>query len=210
MSIKLFLDTSDTSAVKSGFNQTPADSTFIFGELLPDQITNVACYLESASIPVTVHTFTSANNAMSFYENLGAVQKDAVIPFGTYSGTELASALQIAMNAVAVNTYTVSYSSVTKKMTISTILPATLQILSVSTCLDKLGFEPMSSFQSAVSSSYMVNLLGTRYVDLVVNFNANSIALNKRANILARILDEICQLLKPKSPNWKKAVSKRC
>lgn len=185
--IRLFLDTNDTEAIKSGNNSTPSDTSFIFGDVMNDQITNVSVFLESASIPITVYPFTSSNNTFSFFENLGAVQRNAVIPVGSYTGTELATALQTAMNAVGSNVYTISYSTITKKLTISTVLPSTFRILSASTCLNRLGYEPMTTFQTARSSDYMVNLQGSRYVDMCVNFNTSSIALNKRGNILARI-----------------------
>jgi hypothetical protein len=187
--LKLFLDTNDTDTIKNGSNSTPSDCSFIFGQTLPDSITNVGVCLYEATIPnIRYNVRSGVNNILYFYENAGAVTFTATLTQGVYDATSLASALQTAMNGSgAANTYTVTYSSTTKKMTIATVLPFTFQVLSSSTCLTLIGFEAMTSFATTKTGDYMVNLLTTRYVDIVVNFNAASIALNKRSNILARV-----------------------
>lgn len=187
MSLKLFLDTKDTSTIKNGLNNTPSDSTFIFGEILPDSITNVSCYLESASIPNIVYNIRATNNTLTFFENSGAVLKTATLSPAQYDANSLASALQTAMNSAGSNTYTISYSSLLRKLTIATTLPFTFQIQPSSTLLSNIGFDAMTTFATSKQADYQVNLLASRYIDVVVNFNCASVALNKRNNILQRI-----------------------
>lgn len=188
MSIKLFLDTLDTQVVKSGINNTPSDSTFIFGEILPDSVTNVGVMLESASIPNIVPNIRPGRNTLDFFENGGAVLRTATVATGLYDANTLVTALQTAMNASgAANTYTVTYNSITKKILISTTLPNTFRILSSSTMLTQIGYDAMTSFDTTKTADYLINLLSTRYVDILVNFNTASIALNKRSNILQRV-----------------------
>lgn len=195
--LRLLLDTNDQAAVKSGANQTPADTTFIFGEILPSQVTNVGVCLDSATIPNIIPNIraasgtSSGNNTLEFYENGGVVIRTATLTAGFYDANTLAAALQTAMNTApgVANTYSVNYSTLTRKLSISTTLPNTYRILGSSTCLTQIGFdaEGTSSFTTTSTANYVINLLSTRYVDLVVNFNAASIALNKRSNILQRI-----------------------
>lgn len=182
---RLYLDSSDNDA---NINTHPGDTTWVLGEVIPPSITSVSIFLDSCSIPITIPTFRSGvNNILDFYENSGAVLRQAVISPGTYSGLELATELQTQMNAVGSNTYTVTYSSITKKLSINTTIPDTFRILSSSTCLGKTGFQASLVFVSGQVGDYMVFLLGSRYLDVCVNFNCTSIALNRRNNIIARI-----------------------
>lgn len=188
--LRLLLDTSDTSVLKSGANQTPADSSFILGEILPSQVTNVAVCLESATIPNIVPNIRAGRNGLDFYENGGAVLRTATVSAGFYDANTLAAALQTSMNTSgAVNTYAVTYNTLTRKLSIATTLPNTFRILDSSTCLVQLGYEAgvAISYATIKTGDYVVNLLPSRYVDIVVNFNCASIALNKRSNIIQRV-----------------------
>jgi hypothetical protein len=79
-----------------------------------------------AAIPLSTFTISSTNNTIYFNEN--ATNKSATIPAGYYSGSSLADAAQSALNSVSggYNTYTVSYSSSTYKMTFSAANPFSL------------------------------------------------------------------------------------
>lgn len=182
---RLFLDSNDAAA---NVNTHPGDTTWVLGEVIPPTITSVSIFLDSCSIPITIPTFRGGvNNILDFYENGVATLLQAVITPGTYSGLELATELQTQLNAVGANIYTVTYSSITKKLSITTTLPDTFRILSTSTCLEKIGFQASSAFVSGQVGEYMVFLLGSRYLDVCVNFDCASIALNRRSNIIARI-----------------------
>lgn len=187
--IRLYLDTSDTNGVIKSNNSNPADSVFILGEVVPSQITNLAVWLESASIPNITYTVNEFNNRLVFSENGNSgITFTASIIQGYYDGSGFATAVQTAMNSAgAANTYTVSYSLITKKLLITTILPATFRIRDSSTCLEPLGYNAMTSFAAGKGGDFQVNLVPIRYVDMCVNFNSASIALNRRPNILQRI-----------------------
>lgn len=78
-----------------------------------------AVKLTKANIPYTWYNVVSTNNQVILIEqpNPGVL---ATIPVGNYTGTSLASALQTALNAVAVlHTYTVTFNTLTQFFTIT-------------------------------------------------------------------------------------------
>lgn len=189
MSLKLFLDTRDASSLRNTGSRTPADSTWIFGEILPNTVSNVGVCLEAASIPNIIPTIKTGSNTLVFFENGLTVPRTATIAPGFYDGLTLATALQSAMNSAgAANTYTVSYSTITRKFTITTTISNTFAITAASTSLEILGFQAApTSYTLSKIAAFVINLVPTRYVDICVNFNAASIALSKRPNILQRV-----------------------
>ena len=91
------------------------------------------------------------------------------------------------------NTYSVSYSSITKKLTwTSTIIGTSSSLRSSSTCLYELGFTPgeNTSFITAYSSFNPVSLSGLRFIDIQVSFGTGSYSSNNKSNILARVYME--------------------
>lgn len=74
----------------------------------------------SSSVLVSERTIVinGTNNKIDFEEAV-SVQLTATIASGLYDGTELAAAIENAMNAVGASTYTVTYNSSTKKITLS-------------------------------------------------------------------------------------------
>jgi hypothetical protein len=75
------------------------------------------------------------------------------------------------------------------KLTITCNIPNTFSIRSSSTCLQELGFPTANtSFAVSQTSSYVVNLIGSRYVDILINHPTNSLSTGtiQRNNILAR------------------------
>lgn len=126
------------------------------------------------------------NNNLTVVENVASTLSITITP-NNYSGTELASFLQSALNtaSVAPYVYTVSYSNQSKKLTFSST--NTFYISSASTCLNELGCVAGSSLVSSVVGSYPVNLAGTKYVDIISSLSTNNNSSNNYTNILARI-----------------------
>lgn len=70
------------------------------------------------TIPFSWYVFNYNNNTFTLNEGAGGGDVTVTIPEGNYNGTSLATALELAMNAVSPNTYTyiVSYNPVTGKL----------------------------------------------------------------------------------------------
>lgn len=191
MSFKLFLD-SDYSSYKSS-DTSPTDLNFSINNVLSDNYDVFRVTLLEVSAPNIEPTFqTGYNTSLVFRENGGAVDFTATITQGTYTGTDLATEIAARMNSVVgiANTYTCSYNQSTLKLTISANIPNTFSIRSNSTCLAELGFTSTSTgFAVVQTSAYIVNLVGSRYMDITINHPTNSLSTGaiQRSNLLARM-----------------------
>ena len=187
MARRLYLDTSESNFISLTSNN--ADSSWILPDITSLMATHYSVELIDCSIPVTQHCFVSGvNTTFKFTENSGAVQTFEITA-GTYTGSEIASHLATKLTSTSgVVSYSGSFSDITKKITLITTIPDDFTIESTSTCLKELGFTAANA-TTAVSqiSVNVVNLLGTRYLDLVVNFNTHSVAPNGKMNILHRV-----------------------
>lgn len=195
MSFKLFLD-SDYSSYKSA-DTSPTDMNFNINGILSDNYDVYRLSLLEVSCPNIEPTFqTGINTSLVFRENGGAVDFTATITQGTYNGTDLATEIATRMNAVVgiANSYTCSYNQSTLKLTISANIPNTFSIRSNSTCLAELGFTSSSTgFAVVHTSPYIVNLVGSRYMDILINHPTNSLSTGalQRPNILGRVKWEV-------------------
>jgi len=195
MSFKLFLD-SDYSSYKSS-DTSPTDMNFNINGVLSDNYDVYKLSLLEVSCPNIEPAFqTGYNTSLVFRENGGVVDFTATILQGTYSGTDLATHIAARMNAVVgiANSYTCSYNASTLKLTISANIPNTFSIQSSSTCLAELGFpSTTTSFATVQSGSYIVNLVGSRYMDIIINHPTNSLStgITQRGNILGRVKWEV-------------------
>ena len=191
MSFKLFLD-SDYSSYKS-VDTSPTDLNFNINGVLSDNYDVYRLTLLEVSAPNIEPTFqTGFNTSFVFRENGGVVDFTATINEGSYNGIDIATEIARAMNAVVgiANSYTASYNQSTLKLSISANIPNTFSIRSNSTCLQELGFATQNtSFTTAKTGDYIVNLVGSRYIDIVVNHPTNSLSSGaiQRANILGRV-----------------------
>ena len=80
---------------------------------------DVAIELVSGSIPADLYNVTPDWNNFLFAEGTGAKVKVTLTP-GQYTATEIAAELQTRLNAIGgTNTYTVTYSATTKRLTIT-------------------------------------------------------------------------------------------
>ena len=193
---KLFLD-SDYSSYKSA-DTSPTDMNFNINGVLNDNYDVYELALLEVSCPNIEPTFqTGYNTSLVFRENAGAIDFTATILQGTYSGTDLATHIAARMNAVVgiANSYTCSYNQYTLKLTISANIPNTFRIMGTSTCLAELGFTSTgtSGFSTTHTSNYIVNLVGSRYMDIIINHPTNSLSTGaqSRSNMLGRVKWEV-------------------
>lgn len=191
---KIYLD-SDYSVYKS-VDTSPSDLVFTLENAVSFDFDVYALSLLEVSAPNIEPCFINGvNNVFQFQENGGVINTfTAVITEGFYTGNTLATELQTRMNGSGcANTYTCSYNSNTFKLTITTTIPNTFRILGFSsgtTCLPELGFESTTTgFTTSKTSTNVVNLVGSRYIDIRVNHQTGSVVtgVNPRGNIMARM-----------------------
>lgn len=190
----LYLDSSDTNLKSS--DSSPSDCTFVLTTETALPNPSYSVQLISASIPNLEPSFqASRNDSFQFFENNLTTLRTATIPEGVYTGSDLATALQTAMNGIgAANTYTVTYSATNKKLTVARSTGTNFRILTSSTCLNELGFDATTlgtSYYTTKTSDFVVNLIGTRYFDIVSSFVTNSVAPNGKRNTLARVYTDV-------------------
>ena len=85
-----------------------------------------AIELVNGSVPADLYNVQPAWGSFTFGEDTGTRTWNATLTPGQYNATELCAQLQTQLNALAgaLNTYTVGYSSITKKCTITATGPA--------------------------------------------------------------------------------------
>lgn len=114
--------------------------------------------LASASIPYTWYNVTTSNNAFTLVE--GGTSYPVTIPVGNYDGAGLATALTTALNASGgANTYTVTYSTVTSKLTFAAA-PGTFRLnFNVANSIALLVGFPAGTLTAIVSSITAPNVV---------------------------------------------------
>ena len=124
----------------SSENRT-SGSTTNFNLALPIGIHNVNCItLHEVQLPNTIYNVTSLNNTV--YVDESGTTKTCPITAGSYSITNLCSAVQASLIANASLGYTVTYSSISMKITIANSLHTFALLFSnLGTLATELGFD---------------------------------------------------------------------
>ena len=140
--------------------------------------------VEEISFANNVTPINDLTNKLQFNEGSGSLT--LTLTNGDYNGTDVASELQTKMNAVGSDTYTISYSSITKKITITSTGTFTIESCN-NNSYRQLGFAPFSVAVSSYTSSNLVFLLSSLYVDVITsirNYNYNT---SRKSDTLTRI-----------------------
>lgn len=114
-------------------------------------------------LPLSYDVVNSNNNVINYIDSGGA--HSATIPRGTYSITQFAPAIGSAMTTSGSQTYTVTYDTVTSKLTITA--PGTFQMVgSTSSSYDLLGLNPAVTTAAATSytSANRYDLSGVKFI----------------------------------------------
>lgn len=141
-------------------------------------------------VPITWYLFDSNHNSITIQE--GVLTATATIPVGNYNSTTIISALKTALDSASPlgQTYTVSISSLTSKMTISSTGNFSIVSGTINTLL---GLPSSSSSAASVIGSNVVQLNYPNFIHLRSNlgslapYSANIDDNNLSNNILARI-----------------------
>ena len=158
---------------------------------LPEIVENdrVRIYINvfSASIPYSFYNINNNNNLLAV-QVLGVQNQyqSLYVPYGNYTAYTLTQYINSQLN----NNLTISYSSITNKVTFSHATND-FKLLGSSTILGVLGFKESTLYNSisySLTSTYVVNLLTNNCLCIMSNFetpNITSCALNNRKVLLS-------------------------
>lgn len=142
-------------------------------------------------IPFTYYNVNSNYNVLKILS--GVTTYTVTVPVGQYSITNLLTTLTSLLNALGVGTFTLSYDSVTFKITITNGTIAFTYLGTVSTINDILGFNSVDTSSALThTGDNIFNLGGTDYIDIVSRTLSNSESKSRStsssgSNIIIRI-----------------------
>lgn len=132
---------------------------------------------ESVNIANTVLNFPSGSNII--YVFYGTAQT-ATVPVGNYTSANVASTVQTALRTDIDNGFNVSYSTVTKKLTIShaSAFYMNWEASTGNDCAKQLGFIPDTNTTSgtSVTAPYVINLVSSQAILFDIAEASNHIA----------------------------------
>lgn len=165
-------------------------SSSLFTAIISPPIVSVQkMYVKDVAIPFSYYGVTASNNSITFQESLG-VAVTASVAAGNYSATSFISALGTAMTAVSPNaqTYTVTYSSNTNKITISST--GTFQVISA-TMSAVIGINP-STLPTALATTYTptlgINLSGPTRIFIHCNRTNDTYVQGSRSGVILPLI----------------------
>jgi hypothetical protein len=170
---------------------TPNDATWIYPNII-DRFSQFQLELEQACIINAVYPTNSLNNTIVFAENSNdGSLATCIIPVGVYTGVAYSLALSTVMTSASLNgyVYTATYSSVSKKITLSADGAHVFRLTNASTALTQMGFTTLLvGHQNSETSQSPVSLAGSAYVDVIASFQTNALdSSGFSKNILTRL-----------------------
>jgi hypothetical protein len=184
LSQKLFLDTK----YSENPNESPAYTQW---SIQSTQLSGTSAYavsIDSFKCPHAVYPIRTGFNDKVYIDENG-VDATLTITENNFTGSQISTELQTQLNAAGLsNTYAVAYDSQSKKLTITLSAGALLFSFEAG---DQDAYEELGFTTGVIDTSYVgtypVNLSGTRYLDLQMNFATNNLTGNHRANVMQRI-----------------------
>lgn len=130
--------------------------------------------LAQAYVPNTAYNITASTATLGFYED--AADKSCSITPGYYTATNIAPAIKAALDAASggYNTFTVTVSTITGKMTIAAGNAFSI-VYSTSTIADLLGFTADSATATSVTADYALALQGDLSFNILINSQSSII-----------------------------------
>lgn len=146
------------NSANRGSNYTSASN---FTIPLKETIRNIRrVTVQNLSIPYSFYLVTANNYALQWIS--GVTTYNAVIPVGNYSNAAaLAAAIQTAMNAAHANSYVVTVSSTSLKMTITGTAAFQMQVTSSKRLT---GYTATTASATTQAAPSVVDVAGSRYV----------------------------------------------
>jgi hypothetical protein len=147
--------------------------------------------VKNLAIPLSVKTFDSRNNQLSFQNTNGTFT--VTIPEGYYNSSSLPSILQSELNNASTSgSFSVSYINLTNTLQITNTLPFIWNTSIVNNGYYELGLENYSetTFSSVGNSSNQIDLGGPSVLNIVSNLGKNRIAGSQKRLLSSIILNE--------------------
>ena len=167
----------DTRHRNSGVN---SNAVFNMNEArIPDRVLGFLITLLSVEFNNTVYPVNANNNVIS-YQEAGPVNFTATMTPNHYTGAQLATELQTQMNAAAsTGVFTVTYNAQSRLMTLASTVAFTI-VAGTASINDVIGINALlhGAFLVSHVSDYPVDISGTRYVDIEMNFALGNYAVN--------------------------------
>lgn len=165
MSSFIFLDSRDSLATGRA-NQFDWSLTGVNNQLTQ----NILFSVDQFTMPNSRYVIHTYNKFLYVQQNGGGTQI-ATLTEGNYTATTLATEMKTRLDALGINTFTITYSSTTQKYTISVgVLPNVVQFVAGSyNPYSVIGLD-LNVHKSAVNNlvfSSQVNLAGTQFIDIV-------------------------------------------
>lgn len=175
-----------------GHGPTSTNFTHIFSPPLTGIRKLVA---KSIAVPFTYYGVNSSNNALRFEEPIGGAAT-ATIPPGNYSATSIASELATQLNATSPvgNTYNVTYSATTGRLTINNTT-GTFRILSTSTTAQNILGLASSQFDGAfvasIEGSYVISITGPTRIYITCTKVNDTIQNGRSSSVLVPLIVDV-------------------
>ena len=185
MSSLLLFNTRDSET------DTPYDTFWPIHVSRLNNLTRFKITLQNIEFPNVVYPINRFNNNLYFSEDDAGSFTATLTPNG-YTGTQLAAELKTQLEAAGAGTYTVTYDTQSKKMTIAVAgAVAAFQFLTgVNNAYGELGYELTSASDAdaaSYTSDYPINISGSAYVDVVTNFSTHNHSVSTTSNVFARV-----------------------
>jgi hypothetical protein len=174
-SFDLYLDSDDS------ISSNPANAQFFLG-LGPalHNHTAMSISVESFVFPNLEFSINSKNNLITFQENNTTTDISLSLTPGFYDGDGLAVELQTRLNAAGANTYTVTYSDASGKLTVTVTSGTNVRFMNYSKVT---GFLP-GSFAASLTSDFPVRLDGSQNVYITSNLSSTNYTSKGLKNVL--------------------------
>ena len=180
----LFLDTQDKNSGTTNYTPTWRLDT---GKSFSG---HYSIGLKSCIIPNLVYPINSTNNTLVFAEG-GGSNIVSTLTSQNYTGSQLATELQLVLNTDGSLVYTVVYDAQTGKLTIS-VSSSTVQFKTSNASFTSayvLGFSTSADTADAASitSDYAIRLDGSMYIDIEMNCSTRSLSSKNTSSPFVRI-----------------------
>lgn len=169
---------------------TDTDSNFLVRVTKIPRVARIQ--IQNAMIPLTFYNINTSNNAIIF--NDGTLRLVTILP-GSYTSIQLASAIQVAMNAVSILVFTITINTITQRMTISSTANFSIDFTSTTSSLSKmLGFNQV--IYSGVNTYTSSKNLNVNRIYSQINIYSDNISRHNEQTVSSNLQDSslICRI----------------
>jgi hypothetical protein len=189
----IFMNTKDAVG-----GSKPYNATFIIPQLTGSNLVRYAISIDSVEFSNTAYPISAErqNNILYFQENnVTGVTYSGALTTQNYNGNTFAVEVQSVLNNNTGNgyTYSVSYDSSTKKITISELGNNPFLLLGSSGGVDSVyrevgWLDGDTVFKTAATEmAFPIDISGSKYVDVFSSLSCNNVSTSSTGNVLMRV-----------------------